>query len=81
MVEKTHCKNHDVDFNRLVRIKVSCPRYEQCREAAIVRHKANLVDAKREAEKEGRPWMAVKAVLQIVCPYEKPPQTIPQVLP
>jgi len=80
-VEKAHCELYDVDFERLIQVRVLCPRYQQCREEAIARHKANIAEAKHEAEKKGRPWIAVKAVLQIVCPYEEPPHSIPEHLP
>jgi|GEM_PF-4808995 len=75
-VKRAHCKLHNVDFKKLIR--VSCPRYQQCREEAITRHEANIAEAKHEAEKKGRQWAAVKAVLQIVCPYEEPPHSIPE---
>jgi len=77
-VEKAHCERRDVDFEKLIQVRVSCPRYQQCREEAIARHEANIAEAKHEAEKKGRQWAAVKAVLQIVCPYEEPPHAIPE---
>jgi len=77
-VEKAHCEHHDVDFEKLIQVRVSCPRYQQCREEAIARHEANIAEAKQEAEKKGRQWAAAKAVLQIVCPYEEPPHAIPE---
>jgi len=80
-VEKAHCKQHDVDFEKLIRVRVSCPQYQQCREEAIARHEGNIAEAKHEAEKKGRPWVAVKAVLQIVCPYEEPAHDIPEHFP
>lgn len=80
-VEKTRCKHHDIDFEKRIQVKVSCLRYQQCREEAIKRHEANIAEAKLEAEKKGRQWAAVKAVLQIVCPYEEPSQDIPQHFP
>ena len=76
-VERAHCEHHDIDFTKYVRVKVSCPRYQQCREEAIERHEANIAEAKLEAKKKGRQWAAVKAVIQIVCPHEEPPQHIP----
>jgi hypothetical protein len=80
-VERAHCKDHDVDFKKLIKVSVSCTRYEQCRKEAIARHEANIAKAKYEAEKEGKQWAAVKAVLQIVCPYEEPPHDIPEHFP
>jgi len=77
-VEKAHCEHHDVDFEKLIQVRVSCPRYQQCQEEAIARHEANIAEAKQEAEKKGRQWAAAKAVLQIVCPYEEPPHAIPE---
>jgi len=80
-VEKAHCELHDIDFKKYIRtngtVKVSCRRFQQCREEAIERHEANIIEAKLEAEKEGRQWAAVKAVVQIVCHREEPPDHIP----
>jgi len=84
-VEKVNCKLHNIDFKKYIRangtVKVSCRRFQQCREDAIERHEANIAEAKREAERRGTQWSAVKAVVQIVCPYEEPPQHIPQHFP
>jgi len=77
-VEKAHCGRHNVDFEKLIQVRVKCPRYQQCQEEAIARHEANIAEAKHEAKEKGRQWAAVKAVLQIVCPYEEPPQGIPE---
>lgn len=76
-VEKSHCESHDMDFEKHITIKVSCQRYQQCQKEAIRRHKANIEEAKLEAEKKGRQWAAAKAVIQIVCPYEEPPKHFP----
>ena len=27
-VEKAHCERHDVDFEKLIQVRVSCPRYQ-----------------------------------------------------
>ena len=84
-IEKAHCERHNVDFKKYIRadgtIKVSCPRYQRCRREAIERHEDNLAEAKMEAEKKGRQWAAVKAILQIVCPYEEPTRHIPEHFP
>jgi len=77
-VEKAHCERHDVDFEKLIQVKVKCPRYQQCLEEAIARHEDNIAEAKHETEKKGRQWATVKAVLQIVCPHEDPPHFIPE---
>jgi hypothetical protein len=77
-VEKAHCELHKVDFKKLIQVRVSCPRYQQCLEEAIARHEANIAEAKREAEKKGKQWAVAKAVLQMVCPYEEPPHAIPE---
>ena len=79
-IEKDHCKQHEVDFEKYIKIKVSCPRYQQCREEATERHETNIAEAKLEAQKKGRQWAAVKAVLQIVCPHEEPPKCIPEIV-
>jgi len=76
-VEKAHCECHDVDFEKFIQVRVSCPRYQQCRKEAILRHETNIAEAKHEAEKKGRQWTAAKAVLQIVYPYEEPPDCVP----
>jgi len=80
-VEKAHCDIHNIDFEKLIQVRVKCPQYQQCLEEATARHEANIAEAKREAEKKGRHWAAVKAVLQIVCPYEEPPHDIPEHFP
>jgi len=83
-VEKALCEHHNVRFKKYIRangtVKVSCRRYQQCRKEAIERHEDNIAEAKLSAEKEGRSWMAVKAVLQIVCPHEEPSEHIPKIL-
>ncbi len=76
-VKKVHCKRHNVDFEKLIRIKVSCSQYQKCREAAIKRHETNIANSRLEAKKSGKRWVAPKAVLQTVCPYEEPPKYIP----
>lgn len=84
-VEKAHCRLHDIDFKKYIRadgtIKVSCRRYQQCRKEAIERHEAKIAEAKLEAERRGTRLIPLKAVVQIVCPYEEPPQCIPEHFP
>lgn len=84
-VEKAHCGLHDMDYKKYIRAngttKVSCRRYTQCQKEAIGRHEVNIADAKLEAERQGTEWIPIKAVLQIVCPHEEPPQYIPDHFP
>lgn len=74
---KAHCKVHNLDFVKYIKVKVSCPRYEQCRKEAIKRHEANITEAMKIAKEKGLLGGPAKAICQIVCSEEVPEKTIP----